>query len=118
MVLTRDAVDYNRACAARDPSFPESLLRQGIDALLAGDVDAGLGIVRAYINATVGFEPLARATGLPPKSLQRMFSATGNPQARNLFHVLRYLQRQAGIVLRVSRLMAPDGNSPGTGPRQ
>ena len=96
MALTRAFVDGMQARAARDPAFPESLLRQGIDTLLAGDVDPGLGILRAYINATVGFEKLARATGLPPKSLQRMFSATGNPRSRNLFQVLHYLQWKAG----------------------
>jgi hypothetical protein len=31
----------------------------------------------------------------------RMFSATGNPQARNLFEVIAYLQKQEGTVLEV-----------------
>ena len=53
-------------------------------------------------KATVGFEKLGEATGAPPKSLIRMFGPNGNPQARNLFSVIGYLQRHAGIELRVA----------------
>ena len=38
-------------------------------------------LLRDYINATVGFEDLADATHKSPKSLMRMLSAEGNPQA-------------------------------------
>ena len=31
-----------------------------------------------------------------------MFGARGNPQARNLFGVLSYLQREAGVELHVA----------------
>jgi hypothetical protein len=44
---------------------------------------------------------LGRATGTQPKSLIRMFSARGNPQARNLFSVIGYLQKRAGVELHV-----------------
>jgi hypothetical protein len=46
-------------------------------------------------------EMLGRATGTQPKSLIRMFSARGNPQARNLFSVIGYLQKRAGVELHV-----------------
>jgi hypothetical protein len=36
-----------------------------------------------------------------PKSLMRMLSAEGNPQARNLFEMLAYLQKLEGTVLEV-----------------
>ena len=52
--------------------------------------------LRDYIKATIGFEKLREATGTQPKSLIRMFGPRGNPQAKNLFSVLGYLQRQAG----------------------
>ena len=80
----------------------EALLREGIDAMLAGDVDTGKAILRDYIKATVGFEKLGEATGTQPKSLIRMFGPRGNPQARNLFSVLGYLQKQAGVELHVA----------------
>ena len=88
--------------AARDSAFGEALLREGVDAMLAGDVETGKSILRDYIKATIGFERLGAATGAPPKSLIRMFGPRGNPQARNLFGVLSCLQKQAGIQLHIA----------------
>jgi hypothetical protein len=39
---------------------------------------------------------------LRPKSLMRMFSAQGNPQARKLFSVIGQLQRHAGVRLYIT----------------
>jgi hypothetical protein len=86
----------------QDAAFAEALLREGIDAMLSGDLDTGKSIVRDYIKATIGFERLGAATGAPPKSLIRMFGRRGNPQARNLFNVIGYLQKRAGVRLHVS----------------
>ena len=86
---------------AAEPAFAEALLREGIDAMLSGDVDAGKTVLCDDIKATVGFEKLGEATGTPPKSLIRMFSARGAPQARNPFSVIGYLRKQAGVELRV-----------------
>ena len=72
---------------------------------LAGDIDTGKAILRDYIKATIGFEKLGEATGTQPKSLIRMFGPRGNPQARNLFSVLGYLQKRAGVELHV--MMGP-----------
>ena len=88
---------------AKDAKFRDALLREGVDTLLAGDVETGKAILRDYIKATVGFEKLGEATGAPPKSLIRMFGPRGNPQARNLFGVIAHLQKRAGVELRVSR---------------
>ena len=84
-----------------DKKFAEALLREGIDAMLSGDVETGKTILRDYIKATVGFEKLGEATGTQPKSLIRMFGPRGNPQAKNLFGVLGYLQKRAGLKLHV-----------------
>jgi hypothetical protein len=86
-----------------DKTFAEALLREGIDAMLSGDVETGKTILRDYIKATVGFEKLGAATGAPPKSLIRKFGPRGNPQAKNLFSVIGYLQKCAGVQLRVTR---------------
>ena len=85
-----------------DKKFAEALLREGIDAMLSGDVETGKTILRDYIKATVGFEKLGEATGTQPKSLIRMFGPRGNPQAKNLFSVLGYLQKRAGLELHVA----------------
>ncbi len=100
--MTRDFKELVQERVARDPAFRDALLREGVDSLLAGDVDTGKAILRDYIKATVGFEKLAAATGTPPKSLLRMLGPRGNPQARNLFGIIGYLQKQAGIELHVS----------------
>jgi len=55
MPLTREFRDTVQARARTDPSFRESLLKEGIECLLAGDIEAGKIILRDYINATVGF---------------------------------------------------------------
>ena len=54
------------------------------------------------IKATVGFEKLGEATGTPAKSLIGMLGPRGNPQARNLFGIIGYLQKQAGVELHVA----------------
>ena len=86
----------------KDKKFAEAPLREGIDAMLSGDVETGKTILRDYIKATVGFEKLGEATGTQPKSLIRMFGPRGNPQAKNLFSVLGYLQKRAGLELHVA----------------
>ena len=101
MPLTRDFKETVQERVRRDPKFRVALLREGMEALLSGDVEAGKAILRDYINATVGFDKLGSATGTPAKSLMRMFGPKGNPQARNLFPVLGYLQRDAGVIVDV-----------------
>jgi DNA-binding phage protein len=50
------------------------------------------------------FEPLAQRVGKNSKSLQRMFSARGNPTAQSLFEVIHSLQEAEGITLVVSEM--------------
>jgi len=101
MALTKGFRALVQRRVADDPKFAAALLREGIDRMLAGDVDTGKTILRDYIKATVGFEKLGAATDTPPKSLIRMFGPRGNPQARNLFGIISYLQKQAGVELHV-----------------
>jgi hypothetical protein len=65
--------------AAADSAFAEALLREGVDTMLAGDVDTGKAILRDYIKVTIGFEKLGEATGIHRTSLIRMFGPRGNP---------------------------------------
>jgi len=97
ILLTRNFNAMVQRHVAEDPAFGEALLREGIDTMLTGDADTGKAILRRYIKATIGFEKLGAATGSEPKSLIRMFGPRGNPQARNLFSVLGYLQKQGGL---------------------
>ena len=101
MPLTHDFKETVQARARRDPAFREGLLKEGIECLLAGEVEAGKIILRDYINATIGFEELGALTNKPSKSLMRMFGPNGNPQARNLFHVINCIQQHQGVQLEV-----------------
>jgi DNA-binding phage protein len=97
MPLTRDFKETIRARVERDPGFRRELLREGIEAMLAGDFTTAKTILRDYINATLGFAGLAKATRIPSKSLMRMLGPDGNPRADNLFEIVSYLQRREGI---------------------
>ena len=97
MALTRDFKETIRARVKRDPGFCEALLREGIENFLSGDVETGKIILRDFINATVGFTKLSDVTHRSAKSLMRMLGPRGNPQARNLFEIVAYLQRAEGV---------------------
>lgn len=101
MVLTRDFKETVRARVQSDPAFRAALLTEAMNALIAGDLETGKAMLRDYINATIGFEKLAKATARPSKSLMRMFGPSGNPAADNLFAVISTLQRESGVHLEV-----------------
>lgn len=101
MPLTRDFKETIQARARRDAAFREALLKEAVDALLSGDIETGKIVLRDYINATVGFDKLATATKKSPKSLMRMLGPKGNPQARNFFEIVAYLQKKEGLRLKV-----------------
>lgn len=46
--------------AQNDAAFRESLLDESVECFLSGDVETGRTILRDYINATVGFDVLAK----------------------------------------------------------
>lgn len=101
MSLTRNFKETIQARIEHDPIFRDELLKEGIECLLADDVDIGKAILRDYINATIGFQELGELTAKSPKSLMRMLGPNGNPQARNLFEVIGCLQKREGLQLKV-----------------
>ena len=57
-------------------------------------------------SASTSTEPSGLSSSKPisrksPKVLMRMFSATGNPQAKNFFEIVAYLQKIDGTILEV-----------------
>ena len=54
MPLTRDFKETIQMRARRDANFREALLKEAVDALLAGEVDVGKTVLRDYINAHGG----------------------------------------------------------------
>ena len=101
MPLTRDFNQTVRDRALRDPEFRRGLLQEGVECMLAGDVETGKIVLRSYVNATVGCAELGRLTNKQPKSLMRMLGLNGNPHARNLFDLICRLQQHEGIRLEV-----------------
>ena len=97
MALTRDFKATIQKRVQRDAAFRRELLREGIECMLAGEVDTGKIVLRDYINATVGFNDLAEVVHRSPKSLMRMLGPRGNPQAKNFFQIVAYLMRHEGI---------------------
>ena len=102
MALTRDFKQTIKARAEQDPVFRRELLIEGVACLIAGEVETGKAVLRDYINATIGFTKLAEKTEIPTKSLMRMLSPSGNPQAQNLFEIVAYLQEKENLQLRVT----------------
>ena len=101
MVLTRSFKDHIKAKIESDPEFREALFQEAVQTLIEGDVDTARTVLRDFINATIGFPALGKATGIPPKSLMRMFGPSGNPTAANLSDVIRVLQKKTGVHLEV-----------------
>ena len=95
--LTADYHDTVRDRARRDPAFRRALLREAIDALLAGKLPVAKIHLRDLVNASVGYDAIAVATGIPNKSVIRMLGPKGNPKADNLLAVIAHLQRAEGV---------------------
>ena len=65
MARTKSFKTLVQSHVKRDKKFAEALLREGVDAMLSGDVETGKIIPRDYIKATVGFEKLGAAARRP-----------------------------------------------------
>ena len=92
MALTTSFNETLRKKLQESAEFRRALLNEALSCMLAGDVEIGKSVLRKYINGTVGFIKLGEDLGRSPKALMRLFSAKGNPQAKNLFEIVAYLQ--------------------------
>jgi DNA-binding phage protein len=83
MSITRDYKDSVNERAKKDPAFTAALLDEAINLFLNGEPDVARIVLRDLVNATVGFEALAKEVAKPGKSLHRMLSLRGNPTMNN-----------------------------------
>jgi DNA-binding phage protein len=90
----------------RDPAYRRAFLREAINALLRDDLETAKPSLRAYINGTMGFTRAGEDMGRSPKSLMRMLGPDGNPQAKNLLHLIAYLQKAEGATWQMVETMA------------
>jgi DNA-binding phage protein len=103
--LTRDFRESVRE-ELQNKEFRHAFLSEALHDIIAGDFDLAKLVLREYINGTVGFIAAGKALNRSPKSLMRMLSASGNPQARNLLDLLAYLQKTEGITFEVRAVKA------------
>lgn len=101
MPLTKSFNETIKSKLQQSEGFRRALLREAVACMIAGDVETGKSVLRKYINGTIGFVKLGSDLERSPKALMRMFSPTGNPQAKNLFAIVAYLQKIEGTVLEV-----------------
>lgn len=88
MALTRDFKQTVVARVKSDPAFAQALLNEAVTLFLNGEPETAKLILRDLVNATVGFEALAKDIHTPSKSLHRMLSKSGNPTMENLSAIL------------------------------
>lgn len=93
MALTRSYKHTIAERAQRDPEFAQ--------ALFDGEPEISRVILRDLVNATVGFEGLAKETAKPSKSLNRMLSASGNPSMDNLAAIFAVIRKALGVNMQV-----------------
>ena len=101
MALTRAYRETVVARIQRDRKFARSLYAEAVSALLDGETDEGLSMLRDLVHAEITFTELARQTGLGEKSLHRMLNRKGNPTARNLGLIVKSIGEDLGIKPRV-----------------
>lgn len=101
MPLTKSFNETIKVRLQESAAFRKALLREAVGCMVSGDVETGKSVLRQYINGTIGFIQLGTDLGRSPKVLMRMFSPAGNPQARNLFEIVAYLQKIDGTILEV-----------------
>ena len=104
--LTRDSARTVIERVRRDPDFARALLDEAATLFLNGEAHTARLLLRDLVNATIGFEGLARETAKPAKSLHRMLSAAGNPSMDNLAAILRAVRQRLGVDLEAHTIKA------------
>src|SRR5437867_9856530 len=101
MALTRHYKETVIARIKRDPKFARALFAEAMTAILDGETNEGLSMLRDLVHAEITFKELARQTGLGEKTLHRMLNRRGNPTARNLGLIAKSIVEDLGIRPRV-----------------
>jgi DNA-binding phage protein len=106
MALSRDFKHTVVERVQREPAFAKAMLDEAATLFLNGEPDTARLILRDLVNATVGFETLARKTKKPSKSLHRMLSAAGNPNMDNLAAIFGAVRKSLNVDMRVQTVRA------------
>jgi DNA-binding phage protein len=106
MALTRKFKKTVLARIERDPGFGKALLDEAATLFLNDEPETARVILRDLVNATVGFEKLAKLTDTPSKSLHRMLSPRGNPSMDNLAAIFGAVGSRLKVDLKVRAVKA------------
>jgi len=101
MALTRNFKQTVVERVKRDPKFAKALLDEAATLFLSGEPETARLILRDLVNATLGFELLAKETAKPSKSLHRMLSPKGNPSMDNLAAIFGAVRARLKVDLEV-----------------
>src|SRR5689334_22011007 len=106
MTLSRDFKQTIVERVQREPAFAKAMLDEAATLFLNGEPEPARLILRDLVNATVGFETLARKTKKPSKSLHRMLSSDGNPSMDNLATIFAAVRKSLKVDMRVHTVRA------------
>jgi DNA-binding phage protein len=101
MALTREYKQTVLARIKRDPEFGKALYAEAVNAMMEGETDVGLSMLRDLVHANITFKELSRQTGFGEKALHRMLSRHGNPTTRNLFAITKAICEDLGVKSRI-----------------
>ena len=107
MPITRNFKETIIERVQSDSEFALALLDEAVSLFLNGEPDTARLILRDLVNATVGFETLAKETAKPSKSLHRMLSAKGNPTMDNLTTIFKVLRQKLNVNIEVHIVPCP-----------
>jgi DNA-binding phage protein len=90
---------YSEALVSAMADNDEAIATLGfaLEQFAEGNDDEAKTTLRVLVKGRLGFEELARRTGIPARSLNRMLSSAGNPSLSNLSLIIRTLHDALGI---------------------
>lgn len=83
-----------------------ALLDEAVTLFFDGEPDTVKLILRDLVNASVGFESLAKDIHKPAKSLHRILSKSGNPTMSNISAIFAVIKHALHVEIRTSVVMA------------
>jgi DNA-binding phage protein len=105
-MATRSYNETVRQDLQHDAEFRRALLGEVLGSMAAGDVETGTSVLRTYIEGTIGYRDLGAAVGQTAEALKSSLSPSGNPNVREFFEIVAYLQKIDSTVLEVHGVQA------------
>ena len=101
MGTTRPAKETMIQRAKASPSFRAALMGEALELIAENDVQTAKSILRDCVEASIGFEALAKELGKEPESIMQMLSPEGNPTMKSMAALLASLKQHEGVTIHV-----------------